>query len=198
MTVQSDDYVRATARMSFGLAASVQNVFAFKLIGSALGDTVAMQDLAEELDDWYTCINPQIVDNQTYVDIDGFNLTQDSPLPETSWPSKTVGGSASDPTPSGAAALVTFRTNFSRRRGRKFLGVMGEGNIGANGQWNTTLMTNLATFGAQLLDPFVGQVSGETWLPVIWSVLKAGMLPTEAVVSAIPAYQRRRRIGTGI
>jgi len=166
-------------------------------VGNTVSDADAMDDLAEFLDDAYADIISRQCNETTYVDLDGYNVTGDNPMPETSWPTRTAGTAASEPLPTGSAGLITFRTGFSRRNGRKFLGVFSEGCVSSSGLWTTATQTALAAFGANFLSGFTGGTSGENWMPGVYSKLGTLMPIIEAVASGIPAYQRRRRIGTG-
>jgi hypothetical protein len=113
------------------------------------------------------------------------------------WTSLTAGGGGASSNAAGVALLIVLRTGISRVFGRKYLGGIITANIDTDGFWASALVTVGATFAAHLLGEFVGGTSTSTWLPGL--IAKTGQFWSfiEAIVSAIPAYQRRRRKGAG-
>jgi len=197
MTVSSGDIVRATAVMDFE-GEAVENVYHFLVGVAGSGDDLdIMDDIALHLDDAYDELAPGLSTSLIFVEIRGFNETQDAPMPTVLWPSQVAGAEGSDPLPLGAAMLAVFRTAASRVIGRKFLGVWTEsGN--ANGEFNAATLLLGAAYVAELLANVATPASGGA---INYVIKKAGSLLfeiiTEATVGSEYAYQRRRRRGRG-
>lgn len=192
------DVIKATARLQGDDGVAIQNVYQFRLdqVGG-ISDGACMDDLADFLDDAYDLIDDLLADSVTFVDIDFFNKTTAQPMGVRPWPTLTVGSSSGEPLPSGVAPLVVLQTGRNRVIGRKFLPQVGSGQV-VDGNWGSGFLTALAPFAAFLIGGFLGTTSAAPWLPgvvdklgVFWSFLTA-------VVGSEPAYQRRRRAGTGI
>lgn len=196
--VNPNDKITVTAHLQTGVGNTINNVFTFRYEGiGTQADEASMQDLALKLEDFYSALNSHIVDNVAYVDISGFNVTQDRPMPTVNWPTLTAGGSTSDPLPDGVSGLMLLRTGIKRVLGRKFIGGLAEGDNTA-GVWESTLVAALAAAGAELIGSFLGGQTGALWLPGVIDKLGAFWSFIETFASNNPAYQRRRRPGRGI
>lgn len=102
-----------------------------------------------------------------------------------------------DPVPSGVAALISFPTGVSRVVPRKYFGVLDAGVIDTNGNLADTTFGDFNAIGAYLRDPQT--INGRTWQYGYLSPKTSSFeVPFSAVLSQTPAYQRRRRVGTGI
>lgn len=197
MTVNGDDIIRATAVLAYGNGQELNNVFHLKYQSAFSGaDADVMTEIAAILDAVYSEIDEGINSTVEFVEVRGFNVTQNSPLPTTTWPSLTVGGGAGDPTPAGVALLVSLNTGVLKVHGRKYLPGVGENSTTA-GKWATDILTLAAAWGAALMDAYIGIITAGVY---VFGVLdKTGVLREiiEIVTSDEPAYQRRRRLGTG-
>ena len=113
-----------------------------------------------------------------------------------------AGTSVNDPMPYQVAALVVFKTGTVKpNRARNYIGGFAEGANTSGGQINSTLLTQLATWGAATVEVVqdlipVGRVAAQ------WSADRTYVVATNPIttvlVSSVWATQRRRRIGTGI
>lgn len=112
--------------------------------------------------------------------------------------SPITGSLSNDPTPSGVAALASFPTGIKRRVLRKYFGGLDESIIGPSGNISTAgtgLVQDAVDF---LLTDMVGV--GITWRYVYRSTIDGvptNVFPRSGKANSIPAYQRRRRLGTG-
>ncbi len=104
-----------------------------------------------------------------------------------------------DELPRGVAGLVRLWTTDPDVQGKKYIPGLCEVGV-TNGLFSASTMTVLLALAADWYMPFVGAASGATFTPGIWSVV--GTVFKAAVdhiaVSAIPAYQRRRKRNVGI
>lgn len=108
-----------------------------------------------------------------------------------------VGDLVNDPIPSGVAALISFPTGVKRVVLRKYIPGLDESVIGPSGNVGTASQNVVASFGDHLRSQLT--YGGLTWR-MAWRSPKLpsqNLLPIGQKVSAIPAYQRRRRAGTG-
>ena len=177
--------------------AQIQNVFHIRStnIGS-IPDTVALGDLADIMDAWYTLVNAHIADDVSYDQVRVQNVTQDTLMGSAAWPVLTSGAHADDALPETVAALITMPTAKPNTRGGVYLGVLTESANGVAGAINAGTVTALASFGAQLLLEQVFGTSSYRYV-VYNSLLKTYVLPTVALIHARWRTQRRRRLGVG-
>lgn len=101
--------------------------------------------------------------------------------------------------PRGNAALCRLWTDDPDVQGKKYLPGWTEGNI-TDGVFTGGVLTTLLAYALDWYTPFVGAATGATFTPGVWSVV--GKVFQAAVehyaVSAIVAYQRRRKRNVGI
>ena len=104
-----------------------------------------------------------------------------------------------DQLPRGSGPLVRLWTTDPDVQGKKYIPGSVEANL-TDGLFIGALLANLLDFCDDWATAFVGATSGASWAPGIWSVV--GKILVVAVdhyaVSAIPAYQRRRKRTVGI
>jgi hypothetical protein len=198
MDIQSGDIVRVTAKMAIGGVGAVQNVFYLRKEG--IGEVPASlwpDDIGPWLEDIYGEVNSLLTDNLSYDSWGLFNITQDAPGPDNSWPTLIVGGSATDMYATGVAGLGLLRTERPRVVGRKYFGGLVEGGI-TESLLTPTMTAAIAAAIGHMLGSFIGGASLDSWLPGVVDKSGAYWSFTEAVVKDIPAYQRRRKQGRGI
>ena len=197
MAIGDGDVIRVTAVLKRATVDDVMNVFYARLVaGGGASQSALRGDLAAWMEDVYDGLQPGIVDDVTFDEIQLFNMTDGTPEPTESWPTLTVGGSTGDPLPEGVAALVIARTGLSRVIGKKYFGLFSEA-AATDGLWTAPTMALFATAGADWITPFTG-ASLATWDPVVWRrVAMTHAAFTEAVTTNVPAYQRRRKRGVG-
>jgi len=197
MAINAGDVIRATAKLLSDTGDSVQNVFHFKAGASITADNDGIDDITAFLDTLYDNVDGDLHLALDFDSINLFNVDQDKSYGDVAWPSLTDCSGSGERYAPGVALLISLRTGYSRKLGRKYLGFYGEGKL-ASGLFTQGVLTNAAAFASQLLSGFVGGTSGETWLPGI-PTKEGGFLGfTEAVVNGNPAYQRRRRVGSGV
>lgn len=194
--VDVGDVLRVTAHMTLGRGQDCENVFYFRQEGlGAATDTQAISDVSQFLDDFYGFFVGDLNVGLTFIDILFFNVTQARPMVSGLWPTQTTGGSGSHALPAGAAALVGLPTGVLRVRGRKYFGGFTEnGNDGDT--VNAGVQSNIVSASATLLGSFLG-ASLHAYLPGVLATGGAFWAFSEAVISGLWAYQRRRRFGVG-
>lgn len=197
MTVHSGDVIKVTAVMS-GPSGAIMNVYHFHCTTIIDGDdTTVMEDLAQKLDDAYSNIADYLTGHTIFVEVRGFNVTQNAPMPTVTWPTQTVGGSAAADNPAQISFMALFRTGVSRVLGRKFFGGVHGSQIDDNGFWKSTLMTAVGQFVSELLGAFTGTLLNQYVCGVIGKNTGFFYPFLEGLAQAIPAVQRRRRYGRG-
>lgn len=197
MTVQDGDVIRATAVMQLHGTDDQMNVFHVQIDSEG---PASDEDVQAEIGTWleaiYTCILSHLLNSVQFIEIQHYNVTQDVPMTTTNWPSLTFGSLDADDLPWGVSALVSMKTAAKRVGGRKYFGGLATSDIADGGTW----VTGLATLFACVLLKMVGNQGGTNvdMYPGVWSEGTALWHPfTEASFDYVPAYQRRRRPGTG-
>jgi len=198
MPTAVNDVISATARMQAPGGQSVQNVWYFKCANGAPSDVNTMLDIAGFLDAQYTLLYPELSNQFDFLDIIGYNITQNRPLPNVGWPTLTTGVSVLTPLPPGLAGLGTVRTALPRTRGRKFFAGLTEQALDTDGNLTAAVALILANVMGIYLQTLIGGTSGSTWVPVIYSAVNGALNALEVTGETNPSYQRRRRLGTGI
>src|SRR5438034_335734 len=111
MATAANDVCKIVAVMQGPQIQEEANIYHVKVVSTAFtNDTSFMNDAAAYLEDIYTNILSQISNQVAFIRIDGFNLTQNYPLPTVAWPTLTTGSSGGDPLPPGVCALLVGRT----------------------------------------------------------------------------------------
>jgi hypothetical protein len=197
MNTNPGNIIKVTARMSIDGTSAIENVFTYKwdaLIPA--DDGLVMTHVAAYLEDMYSLIAPSMSNRVSFTDVEGFNHTQDRPMPATNWPSLTLGGSSIDIMPFANAALTYFRTGLSRLIGRKFWGGLTEGSFQA-GLVDNVMLGILTNIIGAVLTPNTSLVDGGTLISGL--LAKSGVFHafTDGTATSNPATQRRRRIGRG-
>lgn len=197
MAVQTGDVIEAVAGMEFNQAEDVMNVFQFQYLGiPALDEADVLDDIVEILETVYTTVVAILAVITVFKDIRATNITQSVILGTTNWPTLVDGSAVGDTTPPGVAGLVNFATDVPRVAPRKYIGVMTESNVAATGLFAVAATNALSAFGAALLgvlSPTTGTYRYGYLSP------KTGVFESvvSAVVTNVPAYQRRRKQGRG-
>lgn len=198
MTVPGGGYIRATAVQSFGVSASVMNVFDFLCQGVGPWDEAdVMQVLEVHLSSIYTHMSPFIMSVLAPVEIRAFNVTSNQPMPTYPWTTWAGGTGAQQPLPYGVSMLLLLRTNRPRVLGRKFIGGLGEGNCSGDA-FDAASMAACAAFANNLMTDYTDVGLGLTLAYRVVDRFGGHNPAIEAVVSSNPAYQRRRRAGRGV
>jgi hypothetical protein len=203
MSISTGDILRIVASMLWTDGNVAQNVFNAVVTGAGgpWDDSDIADDAEAWLDNMYANITTACADS-----IDGNEVivykydAVDDDWDEVASQSWTWNPSnASGEIPRGAAALIRLWSTDPDVQGKKYIAGTTEG-VNDDGLFTGAFLTDLLAFAADWYLPFAGAVSGATWTPGIWSVVgtvfKAGV--DHIAVSAIPAYQRRRKRNVGI
>jgi hypothetical protein len=135
--------------------------------------------------------------NVTYQEVGFFNVTDSTPEPTQAWATLTAGASGtSDAMPPGVALLIFARTAVKRAIGKKFFGGFEEGSW-TSVLWAGGLITAAVTAGAAWISSFVGSNGVTVQAGVYRKATGQFIVPTEAVIRVVEAYQRRRKRGIG-
>lgn len=198
MTVLGGDTLRVTAVQSFGVAASAMNVYSFRCLGTGPWDDADVMEVVEvHLSSIYNHTNAFTVSLINPVEIRAFNDTQNAPIATVPWTTWAGGTAAQEPLPYGVAILVLFRTSVPRVLGRKFLPGCGEGNC-SGAAFDATVLAGATAYAGNLMTDYTDVGLGLTLQYRIKDKFGGEHIPSEAVVSLNPAYQRRRRAGRGV
>jgi len=190
--------VRVTAVMQALGGVTIENVYDVQCTAGGTGDDDdVMQHLAAWLDGAYTHLTGLQVNAMTYVEVRGFDVSADTPLPTVAWPSLTTGSGGGEPTPYGVAALVLFRTLKARVVGRKYLGGFNEA-LWASGEILVAALPAFLSFAAEIAAGPGLSVAGGEYEYKIYDKLGVARDTIASVVRSVAAYQRRRRPGRGI
>ncbi|MCK5293006.1 MAG: hypothetical protein KAR39_13430 [Thermoplasmata archaeon] len=196
MTVQIDDVLRVTAKMSIGVE-DVQNVYHFKATGTGTAtDANVTIAIAAGLDNAYDEVDLLFPTVLSFDTIEFYNLTQDLYLGELAWPTLVAGADVADLLPPQVCPFVLFNTNELGSQGRKFLPVTTTNYIAVDGTPTGGVLTDLAAFAADIL---IGYVTGTVTM-VPGNYRKGTAAFFEWVLAILPdfyATQRRRYYGSG-
>ena len=197
MTVQQDDVLRVTAEMSIG-ADALQNVFHLRSTNAAgIGDAQALTDMALHLESWYGFIDQHMSTGVSFDQVRVQNVTQNTLLGTTGWPTLVAGLDATNKLPLPVAALVTLPTSKPNTRGGTYFGGFCEDRNDLDGKLDATIQASLASIAADMLLEQIFGVNSYR-LVVYNAVLKTFVLPVAGLVADVWRTQRRRRQGVGI
>lgn len=106
---------------------------------------------------------------------------------------------AGDQLPRGVAGLVVAKTTDPDVSGKKYIPALTEDSI-IDGLYSSGYLTAAVAFAIDWLTGFTGATSGASWVPGIWSPTETNFFAATLayLVSAIPAYQRRRKNNVGV
>lgn len=175
----------------------VVNVYQYQLSGaSGVSEALAYSDLIDVIEAlyaiWLQVCTIRTIFRGIYVSTLDNNIVSGF-IP---FASPLIGALNSDSTPSGVAFLASLPTGQSRRVLRKYIGPVAESMVSTGGYVAPAALTIMGNGITALLTPQV--FSPRTW--TYCHVSTPGgtpVIPTSGLASAIPAYQRRRRLGTG-
>jgi len=196
MSISTNEVIRVTANMLIDGADLVNNVFHLQLDSTGIGNEDALEDAAEWVEDIYGTMVTAIVNNLSFETVRVINQSDNTDVGLIAFPTLTVGSATGEMLPLGASALIQLLTGILGSQGKKYMPVTGEGAL-ADGLWGSSYLTTLGNVASLMLDPFSSAL-GNDWHMVVWSEKYAAPLQIlSTLVSAVPAYQRRRRQGRG-
>lgn len=178
-------------------AADVINSFQLQYVD---GPTVDRETLWTDIGDWAyelydivkdICNVLMVVDHYRVAHLNG-NCSSGTLELASSIP----GALTNDAYASGVAALTLYRTGIKRVVMRKYWGGLDESMVNEGGGMSATALGVLAVVNDFLIDPFV--IDTRTYQYGYFSPKTAQFqVPINATRAAYPAYQRRRRVGSG-
>jgi len=198
MTVNGNDIIRVTAVLE-GPSGKIENVYQFRaevIVGG--NDTDVMTDLAQKLDDAYTHLLSSMSSDCVFIEVQGFNVTQDAPMPTVPFPSVTAGSASANDMASQVSFMALFRTGVSRVLGRKFLGGFAKEALTNDGFVSSGSITAIAGYIGELIGLFISASLNSYQLGVVSTVTHTFYAFFEGVAQVVPGTQRRRRQGRGI
>lgn len=205
MPVSDGEVLRAAARQQFASGQDLVNVWYFEAeFTASQADQDVVDEILAALDVIYSQVNGNVSNTLAQVDIKidvvqfiGGKETVIRTLGTHSWAGVWYGPTgAGDVLPPGAAALLKMRTWSGKVYGRKFFGGFTEASQN-DGVLASGTMTALALLAAEVMTARVISAGNTLYAAIMSSKYALPMQFTESVASAIIAYQRRRRPGTG-
>lgn len=196
MAVNIGDVLKITVQGHTGGAGIYENVF--HCIWNAPDDyaeSSAMVAILAWVDAYTSYLDDIVCTNTTFELIKCYNETADLPVGEAV-PTHSVGTIATDPLPSGVAALVTLYTGFKRTVGKKFIAGLPEAAT-TLGEWGGATLGALALIAEFWIGP-QAPIVGVSFTMCTYK--KLGHLAHAiytGVIRAVPGYQRRRKAGVG-
>jgi hypothetical protein len=196
MTIAANDILRVVAKMS-QQGNDVQNVYHIKVTSESDPDDEDVVDyIATVLDAAYDEIAGDMDTTLLFDTIEVWNITQDTFVGGTVWPTLSAGTNAGDPMPAQCSPLVLFNTATNRSQGRKFLPPLVAGTVDTDGSILSAALAHIALYAAYFLGPQSGvgwafefgnfNVDLERFVPWVYSIVRDFW-----------ATQRRRYLGSG-
>lgn len=196
MAVSVGDFVRITAKMKLFGTDDVMNVYTFRVDrNDTVDDAGFMTAMALHLDDAYTLMLVDLVEELTFSTVDGQNISKSELLPEVGWPTLINGDNAGFLLPTQVAAEVFWPTITPKVRTSTFLGGFATTASIADGSIGIPTQGRLAAFGAAMKTVATANVDA---VKGSFNPIKVIFTPSgDAVVPARWRTQRRRRVGVG-
>lgn len=197
MSVSQFDVVEASARCEFAGIDDIVNVFQFQKqdIGPT-SDQFVIDDIIDILEAFYTILNASVTIWQFYRDIRFTNVTQNKVLGTHSWKTLATGVVGGDALAPGVAALINYGTGIARVTPRKYIGVFTEAANDQMGVWTSAVVGGLTAAAATLMGLIV-ETNGDYYYGYFSPKTINFEVVNSAVITNIPAYQRRRKQGRG-
>lgn len=197
MAVNPGDVIRVDAVGLYDGTEDIINTFQYQL-GALFAQTEAdvLTDVRDIVAAFYGIVNALLVARTIFDRIRAYNLTQDVLLGELAFTTPIVGTGGSNSDAPGIAGLLSLKTIYSRVVLRKYLGPLAKGLIDDDGNI-TTAGVAVLTNGAAYLLAQQAKPTGDYRYGYLSPVVGGFVTPNTASVTNNPAYQRRRRRGTG-
>ena len=198
MAVTLNDIVRVAFKQEYGGIDDVVNVMQFKVttVPGLGGDALFLADVGELAGALWAELESNIPTGLKPVDIEVYNLTDDSPVGIASWSGYTGGGSSADAMPLADCLLIIAPTTVKRTQGRIYLSPWSEGSQ-ADGIWGAGAQILAEAFYSILSTEFVGSQGYGLTYGVYSRSGGVLNLPTGFRVQPRTAYQLRRKPGRG-
>lgn len=198
MAILQNDIVRITAKLNVPTIGDFENVFNFRVdnVTPPQGANF-VSDCANIIEQVYTLVNPIICSAANYANIGVYVYRGQQTFSPSAWPTLVSGGDANPILTPGSALLSSAASGIARVVARKYWGPMSEQSL-INGFWPAPTVA----FAQSAMAKAFAQSNGPLGLlltGVIYNVAGAiARVATASSSSDNPAYQRRRRLGTGI
>lgn len=163
---------------------------------SPVADLDVLDDAAEFMDSLYTEVIAAMSTGLAFESVIVKNITADTNIGQTAWVGNATGSNAGDPLPPGVAALLTLPTLYPKVRGRKFIPGWCEPET-TGGLFSNASIASLLDMGLLALTVFTGTASGQNWVFGVPRSAGGFAIFNDALVTNVPAYQRRRKQGVG-
>lgn len=177
-------------------AADLVNVFQVKLLS---GGPVDALDFGADLVDYFTqlygyilpiCNAVTVINDLIFSGLAGVNVAGPFSM------SDIDGDLTNNPVPFGVAGLISFPTGIKRVIMKKYWGVFDDSMLDASGNWSSTAVSAMATAAAHMAQPRT--YNGRSIEYGYYSPKVSAWVPAEGWnIKTLPAYQTRRRPGTG-
>jgi hypothetical protein len=185
------------------LSQQTENAFALRAhtAGGGVDATDALLGAQAWMVSLYDKLTPKMSSAATFRDILVKNLTKGTDVGTIGWPTGYAGADGAGLLPTGVAGLITLPTTRTKTRGRKFIPALTTTST-SGGHWTGGALTAFANAAQVMLarvtsTPLSGMLCEYTVVSMGVGSF-ATYDPTGARISAIPAYQRRRKEGVGI
>jgi hypothetical protein len=197
VAIYDGDVLRVTCKMLDTVSANDQmNVYHLRYNGPTEDDGVIMSAIRGYMNDAYDEFNEYISDDLSYETIEVFNVTQELPVDEQTWPVLSSGASNADPLPLETAPLVRFPTKAHRSQGRKYLPMPTEETCELRGLLVQDAINALVAFATVIISGYPAGNGG--LIPGNWSKIYDRFAPwIAAIIEYQNGVQRRRRTGIG-
>lgn len=161
-----------------------------------LNDALVLEDMEALVNALYAIVRALLVAATVIRTIRVANKTQGTLLGDIVLGTPIAGTGGASAVAPGVAALASFPTNIPRVTGRKFWGPLSTAVVDGNGFIGASSLVNMNSAIAYLIAPIT---PGNGTYQYGYDSPKAGgfVAFTEGQAFAEPAYQRRRRRGTG-
>lgn len=196
MALLNGEIARVTALLNFQSSDDVQNTWHLIKVSGANSDTAVTLACQEFMELLYNIIVGRLGLSLTFDAIDIFFIPGSQALGQFPWLSLVAGTDAASVQPPGVALLTLARTGVSKRIGKKFLGVSTEGQM-TSGLWNSAFVLDALALTLAAYTNFTAS-NGVTLRAVVYDrLLKVARDGVAFLAEPNPAYQRRRKVGTG-
>jgi hypothetical protein len=199
MPVSNNEILEITCKLTFGSVSAIRNVYHVRSSAAdSSTNAYICERIAEYMADVYAEMQSYLSNNLTPETIQVVSITNDEVLGEVPWPVGFTGGTGTANSYAlGVAAVLRLLTGYRGVQGRKFYGPLTETTIGDDALLIPAVMTAVLAAGSLLLHP-IEIVTAELYFGAWDRVRLIFRMFVEAVVSAVPGYQRRRKQGRGI
>jgi hypothetical protein len=189
--------VRASVYGKWNLVSDLVNSYQFQLVsGGPVSLSQEISDLRTLLEDLYDLVKEFCNVVSVFQGFHAEHLNGNCGTGNVPFTAPIQGALTGDAIPPGVAALISFPTGVRRVVMRKYFGGLDSGVLDADGEIEATAYGDFNAVISYLMSPIV--VGARTWRFGYQSPKTSTFeVPFTNVLHTTPAYQRRRRPGTG-